>query len=207
MDKMKPQYTRIATNVFLMVMISCAFFFGVFEKYISPGFDEQKYKDHILFKDDTRAVRDQDFWPFSSYPMFSDAYDDSRVSRIEARGITLDNEEVLLPISKLFYPLWENGLHRMLKKAVVHEKDIKTILDSLGRLYVSRYHYNPWFEDKRDSYPMLKEVSWYVQLWSWEEWLNFRKTHANLNLWSDFKKSSFRPLYHEQLHSTVITDE
>ncbi len=193
---------RIFSNIFIVFIITCSYGFGIFEKFISPGFDETRFSNHLLFKDDTRNVRDQDFWPFSSYPMFSDGYDQPKVSRIEARGILENNQEMVLKISYAFPPLWENGLHRMLKKAIVHKKDIEVILDSLSLYFYHRFTDPNSYDSQYADYSKVRKIEWFVQLWDFEEWLDFRKEHSDLSAWTDFKKSTFSPIYHIKFHSS-----
>lgn len=195
---------RFIINIFIFTIIFCSFGFGIFEKFISPGFNESAYKSHMLFKDDTRRVRDQDFWPFSSYPMFSDGYHTPTVSRIEARGIRSDGSEIILQISDAFPPLWENGLHRMLKKAIVHKKDIADILNSLANNFQQRFN-NPKAKDPLIlNYSQVVRIDWFIQSWPWEQWLSFRIEQQDLSKWTDFKKSNFVPSYHKKFFSSEV---
>jgi hypothetical protein len=195
---------RILTNFFIIFMLVGAYGTGLFEKSISRGFDSEPYMEHPLFKDDTRSLREIGFWPFSSYPMFSDPYHTPSVFRIEARGITSSGEEIVLNISKTFYPLWENGLHRALKRSIALGKDPKSLLESLTELYHFRFIKNKWYDNQRDQFPKVVAINWYYQLWEWEAWLDFRKWHSNLFTWKDFKTSPFTPKYHRLYFSSGV---
>ncbi len=195
---------RFLTNIFITFIIISSFGFGLTEKFISQGFQEDNFKNHPLFIDDTRNVRDQDFWPFSSYPMFSDGYHNPQVSRIEIRGVTQDDKELVLKISKVLYPLWENGLHRMLKKAIVHNKSEGKIMDSLSRLFQERINHNTL--ENIENYKRIIKLDWYIQLWDFDTWVNFRKTHGNLNEWHDYKESSYSPIYSKLFHTSSLND-
>lgn len=185
-------------------MLIAAYFTGLFEKSISRGFNKAPHMEHPLFKDDIRSLRNLGFWPFSSYPMFSDPYHNPSVFRIEARGVTSSGQEKLLNIADAFYPLWENGLHRALKRSLALGKDPKILLQSLSRLYHNRFIKNRWYDKHRDRFPIIIKINWYYQLWDWQSWLSFRKWHSSLFKWKDFKSSPYSPTYHRLYFSSEI---
>ncbi len=199
---------RIVTNIFIAITLGGAYTVGYFEKYIdSRNWDVTPYISDPLFKDDIRSTRNIRFWPFSRFAVFSDPYGkNNNVNRVEARGVTESGEEVILNIAKTFYPLWENGLHRGLKRSIIRGYDPKKVLDSLGGLYYRRFMKYAWQNnpEMRERYPRITKINWYIQLWKFGEWVDFRKEHEHFSDWFDFKKYPQKPIYHNLYHTSVV---
>ena len=184
---------KFVLNIFIFFIIIYAIGVPLFERSFHPSFDSQKSPKKALFEGDSFSVRAIPFFPFSSYPVFSDLFSPPLISHLDIRTVDELGVERYLEINKHFAPLWRRGMLEALQNHILQGKTQDNFFKGLVGLMLKNVQRK---KSMSESFSKVKSLNFYLIKWDWNDWINFRKeslVHSNLK---DFKKSNYHPKVH-----------
>lgn len=73
---------------------------------------------------------DKEFWPFSTYPMYSDKFESAEFSSLRLYGVLPDQNRLIIPVYRNFQPFWDQSLFEALEspRGRQNQKEILSLL-------------------------------------------------------------------------------
>lgn len=120
---------RQLSNIFIVLILMTFMLVGGLERCFHPHLKVSS-KEKEFFQDDVFTNRLVPFLPFSSFPMFSDRFDQGKVSDLFVVGLKKDGtiQKVRL---ELYTPFWDRGYQLSLQNAVLSGRKIEDHVELL----------------------------------------------------------------------------
>lgn len=179
---------RYFRNIFIIVFLLTAFSVAFFEKQFVPYLAIQKYDKEFFGFEVNFSPRWVPFFPFASMPMYSEKFDPGFVTDIELIGVNINDQDVYLNITKLFYPAWPEAFREVLTNQIYHGMSHQEFLAHVFLLYMKRrLNHSP------QDYIYLKKLKLKAVTWDLDKWLEMRKSMPDIHNWYDWRFTDFKP--------------
>lgn len=148
-DMFSERLERLAVQLFVVLVLVGSY--GV--ALVEPFWSSHK----VPYLPDGVSARTLPFYPFSSYPMFSDLYEPEFIHQLRLYEVTEDDRESALFIDTTFPPFWEAGLRESLQNQARAGKEPEVCVRAL-------FH----------SRPIESTIRVSLVSWRWSDWVYIR---------------------------------
>lgn len=184
---------KVAINSFIFVVLGCLYATALFETssaniFSGPHINLIKNK---LNSDINLKSRGAQYFPFSSYPMYSEVFDPGNLTFIELRGTKQNGEELYLHGRHYFHPLWRR--RAMLEVYLAFLSTGQSSEDFL-KIFWKEYHQ----KRKNQSWgyqgaPGLKSMDLYLVNWKLRDWIEHKRNNPDILTLYDWKNRKSQP--------------
>lgn len=186
-------YKKVLINTFIslfLISVYTVIFFENHHSYVFTG-EHLKILEAKLGQDIKLKSRGAQYFPFSSYPMYSEVFDPGNLTFVELRGIKKNNEEFYIHGPQYFHPLWRR--RAMLETYLSFLAETGTSYDFL-RVFWSEYHNklnsSSWGYTNA---PKLKSMQLYLVNWNLADWIEHKKSNPDIKNLYDWKNRKYQP--------------
>lgn len=175
-------------NSFIISFLLIAFTVAFFEKKMVPYLNIKKYDINLFGFDVNFTPRWVPFFPFASMPMYSEKFDPGFVTDIEVIGVDVNDKDIFLNISKLFYPAWPEAFREVLTHQIYNGMSHKEFASHIFLLYLKRQ-----ITHNHHDFIYLKKLKIKSVTWDLDKWIEMRKSMPDLHNWYDWRYTDFKP--------------
>jgi len=184
-------------NVFIFFVVGASLLVPLLEKPFHHNFQIRGKSLKDIYKDDIFNARSIPFYPFSSYLMYSNSLVNPKIFYLDIRGLQ-EGKEIFLPIYKYFFPFWRRGLLESYEAHLSRGSTAEVFFRGVLKLYQSnKEKYGIKESGSIDwpakVFPEIEGIRVYKVTWSWEKWVDYRKTVPSLGSHYDYLESPLRP--------------